>query len=90
MGEIMGDFNDSLNPSKIEGKEISKKSMIFAAIWISGLTLIKGTLYIFDKEFLSVGEIVSSGIAVVAVFSPIVMSVWLEKIKDIFDIRKQG
>lgn len=85
----MGDANTTELANKISGKEISKKSMIFSAIWIVTLTLAKGVLAVFDKEFLSIGDIIASGVSVVGVFSPIVMSVWLEKIKDIFDTRKQ-
>jgi hypothetical protein len=86
----MGDVDNTELGNKISGKEISKKSMIFAAVWVVVLTIAKGVLAVFGKDFLAIGDIIASGVAVVGVFSPIVMSVWLEKIKDIFDTRKQG
>jgi uncharacterized membrane protein YvbJ len=77
----MSDINETT--TEIDGKTISKKSMVVAAIWIGGLTLIKGVLFIFGKQFLDMSDIITSGIAITAVFIPIPISVWLEKIKDI-------
>jgi nitrate/nitrite transporter NarK len=68
-----------------KAKDVSLKSMIIAAIWVGVLTLAKAFWgLISDKAFgLSVSEIVFSGMMIAAVFSPVYLSIVLEKIKDL-------
>jgi multidrug transporter EmrE-like cation transporter len=65
--------------SKFKAKSLSKISMIVAGLWIMVMTILKG----FKKIDLSVNEIIWSGIAVAAVWSPTYFSVLMDKIKDI-------
>jgi hypothetical protein len=69
----------------LAAKDVSLKSMIIAAVWIGVLTLAKAFWgLVSDTAFgLSTGEIVLSGIMLAAVFSPVYLSVVLDKIKDI-------
>jgi len=66
-------------------KDVSLKSMIIAAAWIGVLTLAKAFWgLVTEKAFgLSVSEIVLSGLMIAAVFSPVYLSIVLEKIRDI-------
>jgi hypothetical protein len=66
-------------------KNVSKASMIFAAIWIPVLSIIRAIWGLFTPvEFgLTVSEIIMVGIAVAAVFSPVYFSIILDKIKEI-------
>ncbi len=67
-------------------KEISKWSMVVAALWIGILSLVKAAWPALSagKEFgLAMGDIILSGLALAAVFSPIYFSIFLEKIRDI-------
>ena len=66
-------------------KDISLKSMVISAVWIGVLSVLKAFWgFISVKEFgLSMNEIVLSGIIMAAIFSPVYLSVVLDKIKDI-------
>jgi len=66
-------------------KEISKWSMVVAALWIGVLSLVKAAWpAVSSGEFgLAMGDIILSGLALAAVFSPIYFSIFLEKIRDI-------
>lgn len=59
-------------------KFLSKLSMIFAGIWIGVLTILKG----FNKIDLSIKEIIWSGIAIAAVWTPTYFSIFLDKVKE--------
>lgn len=66
-------------------KDVSLKSMIISAVWIGVLSLAK-TFWslVTDKPFgLAMSEIVLSGVMLAAVFSPVYLSIVLDKIKDI-------
>lgn len=71
----------------IKAKEASKISMIIAATWIAVLSLIKAFWALFAPEGsvfgLEMTEILASGIALAAVFTPVYMSIILDKVKDI-------
>ena len=60
-------------------KICSKLSMIFSSIWVSVLTILKGS----GKINLEVTDIIYSGIAIVAMWSSTYLSICLDKIKDI-------
>lgn len=61
-------------------KQYSLFSMIFAGLWITVLTILKGlgVINLDVKE-----EIITTGIAVAGVFSPVYFSIMLDKIKEI-------
>jgi hypothetical protein len=83
-------------PTK-SAKEISKWSMVVAALWIGILSIVKALWFIFARGILladgtvqaapgfglSMSEIIYSGLALAAVFTPVYFSIFLEKIKDI-------
>lgn len=59
-------------------KFLSKCSMILAGIWIITLTLLKG----FNKIDLSITEIIGSGTAIAAVWTPTYFSIFIDKFKE--------
>ena len=66
-------------------KNASLKSMVVSAVWIGMLSLAKALWGLFSaKEFgLTMNEIILSGLMLAAVFSPVYLSIVLDKIKDI-------
>jgi len=80
MSDTVAEKKDS--PS---ARDVSLKSMVIAAAWIGLLTLAKAFWgLISEKAFgLTVSEIVLSGLMIAAVFSPVYLSIVLDKIKDI-------
>jgi hypothetical protein len=66
-------------------KDVSLASMIISAIWIGALSVVKAFWpLISDKPFgLSMNEIVLSGVIMAAVFSPVYLSIILDKIREI-------
>ena len=56
-------------------KVLSKIAMVFAGVWIIILTLLKG----FGKIDLSINEIIGSGVAVAAVWTPTYFSIIVDK-----------
>jgi len=70
---------------KSGAKDVTLKSVIFAAVWVGTLSLLKAFWgFISTKEFgLPMNEIIMSGLVIAAVFSPVYLSIVLDKIKDI-------
>lgn len=68
-------------------KEISKWAQVVAALWIGGLSLAKAFWPLLagpGAAFgLDMGDIVASGAAIAAVFSPVYLSILLDKVRDI-------
>ena len=66
-------------------KDVSLKSMIISAVWIGALSILKAFWgLISTKTFgLTMNEIVLSGVIMAAIFSPVYLSIILDKIKDI-------
>lgn len=58
-----------------EGKQVSKAAMIFATIWIIAMPLVSNTFH----WRLTVDEIIKIGLTIVVIWSPIYLSVWLDK-----------
>ena len=80
MSENQNSENTNQKTSKKLGaKLLSKIAMIFAGIWIASLTIIKG----FGKIELSITDIIYSGVAIAAVWTPTYFSIFLDKVKDI-------
>jgi NADH:ubiquinone oxidoreductase subunit 5 (subunit L)/multisubunit Na+/H+ antiporter MnhA subunit len=65
----------------VKASEISKWSMVVASIWIAGLSLPKAFWHLFSStEFgLSMNEILLSGVFLAAVFTPVYLSMWIDK-----------
>ena len=76
-----------INKKKHGAKDVTLISMIISAIWIGALSILKsfwGLIVMTDKPFgLTMSEIVLSGVVMAAVFSPVYLSIILDKIKDI-------
>jgi hypothetical protein len=71
--------------SSSSAKEISKWSMVISGCWIGILSLIKAFWFVFSStgEFgLTMDEIILSGITLAAIFTPVYLSIILDKIKD--------
>lgn len=64
---------------KTGAKVQSRMAMIFSGVWIAALTVLKG----FNFIKLDVTEIIYSGIAIAAVWTPTYFSIFLDKIKEI-------
>lgn len=66
-------------------KGASLASMVVSAVWIGSLSVLKALWGLFaEKEFgLTMNEIVLSGLMLAAVFSPVYLSIVLDKIRDI-------
>lgn len=62
---------------EIGAKLLSKGAMIFSSLWIAVLTIAKG----YGKIELSIDEIVYSGVAITAVWTPTFISIITDKIK---------
>lgn len=64
--------------NKIGAKLLSKGAMIVSSLWIAVLTLVKG----YGKINLSIEEIIISGAAITAVWTPTFISIITDKIKE--------
>jgi Kef-type K+ transport system membrane component KefB len=66
-------------------KGVSLASMVIAGVWIGALSLLKAFWGLLSqKEFgLSMEEILFSGVVLAAVFTPVYLSIILDKIRDI-------
>jgi hypothetical protein len=79
-------MKDTAEVKKGKGaKDVSLLSMIVAGVWIAALSVLKAVWPLFsDKTFgLEMGDILLSGIVLAAVFTPVYLSIVLDKIKDI-------
>jgi hypothetical protein len=63
----------------MSAKENSHIAQVTAALWVAVMSVLKG----LGKINLDMTDIVFSGAAIAAVFSPVFVSIWLEKIRDI-------
>lgn len=75
---------------KMSGKDVTLKTMILAAAWIGILTLLKAFWHLVSEtEFgLSMNEILLSGAVIAGVFSPVFVSIFLDKIKEFRIVEK--
>jgi len=83
--EIKGTLELTVEKHTVKAREISKWSMVVAAIWIGGLTLLRAFwgLISITAFGLDIWEIIISGLALAAVFTPIYFSIFMDKLKDI-------
>jgi hypothetical protein len=75
----MCEAKDLPDEKKMGAKQYSLFAQIFSGLWIVILTILKG-LKIINLEL---EDIIYSGIAVAAIFSPVYFSIFLDKIKEI-------
>lgn len=69
-------------------REISKWSMCIASLWIGGLSLVKAFWPLIAGPQaaafgLEMGDIVVSGVALAAVFTPVYLSILVDKVREI-------
>jgi DMSO/TMAO reductase YedYZ heme-binding membrane subunit len=78
----MSDVAEKRGPG---AKGVSLASMVVAGAWIGALTVLKAFWgLITQKEFgLSMEEILLSGVVLAAIFTPVYLSIILDKIRDI-------
>jgi hypothetical protein len=63
----------------MQAKQSSLLAQIVAALWVAALSVLKG----LGKIQMDMMDIILSGGAIAAVFCPVFVSIWLEKIRDI-------
>lgn len=66
----------------MKAKSVSLKGIVFAIVWIGALSLLRGFVPVLfpGKEFgLSIGEITFTGGIFVILFTPVYVSIWLDK-----------
>jgi hypothetical protein len=78
--------NEQEKVKAASAREISKWSMVVAAIWIAGLSLLKAFWpLISEKQFgLTMNEVMGSGVVLAAIFTPVYLSMWIDKITGAF------
>jgi hypothetical protein len=64
---------------RMPAKKSSYLAQVFAALWVAVLSILKG----LGKFEMDMTDIIISGGAIAAVFCPVFVSIWLEKIRDI-------
>lgn len=64
----------------IKAKSISLKSQLLAVIWIAGWSTFK---FINSADGISISDVLYSGLGIAACFSPVYLSIIMDKIKDI-------
>lgn len=74
--------SEKLEKSKreLQAKPVSLKSQLIAAIWIAGWSAFKFMRTPLD---ISVKDVLFSGIGIAACFSPVYLSIVLDKVKEI-------
>jgi hypothetical protein len=63
----------------MSAKQSSFLAQVLAALWVAAMTILKG----LGKIQMEMTDIILSGGAIAAVFCPVFVSIWLEKIRDI-------
>jgi hypothetical protein len=64
---------------KTGAKQYSLFAQIFSGVWIAVLTILKGLRIIT----LETQDIIYTGVAIAAIFSPVYFSIFLDKIREI-------
>lgn len=77
--------NEEVEVQKKAGaKKMSAFAMLFSSVWVAGLTILKG-LGVID---LDIKEIIYTGLAITAVWSPTFVSIYFDKIKILKEVNK--
>lgn len=78
-------MSDSMDKKGRGAKDVSLVSMVAAGVWIGALSLLKAFWgLVTAKDFgLSMEEILLSGVVLAAIFTPVYLSIILDKIRDI-------
>jgi hypothetical protein len=63
----------------MSAKQSSFLAQVVAALWVAALSVLKG----LGKINMEMTDIILSGGAIAAVFCPVFVSIWLEKLRDI-------
>lgn len=64
----------------MKGKKISKFAIVFASVWIIVNSALRAVFPLFGAEYgLGMSEIITSGVTLVAVWTPVYRSIWLDK-----------
>lgn len=79
---------DTIKASK--AKKASLKAMTISAFWIGLHIVAKGVLAAFNLEYLSTYDILLSGIFMGGVYSPVYVSIFLDKLKELKQIGTGG
>lgn len=74
---------DEKNEDKKGAKDYSLFGQIFAAVWVGGWNAFQFTKDILTGTHIEVTDIIYSGVAIAACFSPVYVSIIFDKIKAI-------
>ena len=65
----------------------AKKATLFAmkvaSLWIAIFTIARSVFLIYDKDFLPMNEIITSGLMIGAIYAPVYISMILDKFKEL-------
>ncbi len=65
---------------ELQAKPVSLKSQLIAALWVAGWSAFK---FIREPMNISIKDVLLSGIGIAACFSPVYLSIVLDKVKEI-------
>lgn len=75
--------NTQTETKGIKAKNASLWGQIFSAIWIGGWNTAQFIGHIAQGRFINVNDIIFSGLAIAACFTPVYFNLIMDKIKDI-------
>lgn len=65
---------------ELQAKPVSLKSQLIAALWVAGWSAFK---FIREPMNISINDVLFSGLGIAACFSPVYLSIVLDKVKEI-------
>jgi hypothetical protein len=65
---------------ELQAKPVSLKSQLIAALWVAGWSAFK---FVREPMNISIKDVLFSGIGIAACFSPVYLSIVLDKVKEI-------
>lgn len=65
---------------ELQAKPVSLKSQLIAALWVAGWSAFK---FVREPMNISIKDVLFSGVGIAACFSPVYLSIVLDKVKEI-------
>lgn len=75
--------------TKKGAKDFSLLAQIIAALWIAGWNAFQFVKLIVAGTKIEIVDIITSGLAIAGCFAPVYVSIVLDKIKDIRNLKKE-
>lgn len=76
-------MDNDTEDKKVKAKDASLLGQIIAAVWITGWNSFQFARQIINGVKVDTGDIITSGLAIAACFTPVYFSIIFDKIKDI-------